>query len=148
MNNVLIPIDFSSMTDLLLEQGVIYGQKFNSKVWLIHVAAPDPDFIGYESGPETERDHVAERLHQEHRQLQTLAENLRQQGINAVALLVQGPTISTILEEAKKIPADLLIIGSHGRGGLYKLLLGSVSEGIIKGAGCPILLIPPRLNPS
>ncbi len=46
--------------------------------------------------------------------------------------------------EANKLKADLIVVGSHGNSGLYKALIGSISEAIIKQATCPVLVIPTR----
>ncbi|MEY2831959.1 MAG: hypothetical protein RLZZ574_1217, partial [Cyanobacteriota bacterium] len=61
---------------------------------------------------------------------------------NVTPLLVQGATIETILREASKLRADMIIIGSHGHGALYRALVGNVTEGVIRKALCPILVIP------
>jgi len=71
-----------------------------------------------------------------------LAEGVRRKGIEAKALLVQGPAVETILEQAAKARADLIVAGSHGR--LYTALVGSVSEGILRKASCPLPLVPAR----
>jgi nucleotide-binding universal stress UspA family protein len=71
------------------------------------------------------------------------------QGLNAVAvtpLLVQGATIKTILQEAIKLKSDMIVIGSHGHGALYKTLVGSVSEGVIRQASCPVVVIPAQIK--
>jgi nucleotide-binding universal stress UspA family protein len=49
-----------------------------------------------------------------------------------------------ILEQAKQLPADLLVIGSHGRSGFERLLLGSVTEKVIRKAPCPVMVVPPQ----
>ena len=82
----------------------------------------------------------------EHHQLQLLADDLRHEGINAIAISIQGPTIEVILQETQKLAADLIIIGSHGHNSLYKALVGSVSEGILRHVQCPILVIPTSLT--
>lgn len=108
------------------------------------MAAPNPEFVGYEAGPRSVREQRAEALRQEHRQLQDLAERVERGGIEAKALLVQGPTVETILERAERAEADLIVVGSHGHGKLYTTLLGSVSEGVVRNARCPVLLVPAR----
>ena len=139
MRNLLVAIDFSQIAPVVIAQAESLAKATKSKLWLIHIAAPDPEFIGYKSGPQTERDFLD-------RQLQEWAEQLRQKGIDAVALLIQGPTIETILEEARKLSADLIVVGSHGHTGLYKVLVGSVSEGILRKAECPVLIVPARFK--
>jgi nucleotide-binding universal stress UspA family protein len=108
------------------------------------VAAPDPEFVGFEAGPQSVRDQRAETLRKEHRLLQELADRARRRGIETKAVLVQGPTVETILAQAHKGKADLIVTGSHGHGALYKTVLGSVSEGILRGARRPVLVVPAR----
>ncbi|MDJ0556062.1 MAG: universal stress protein [Microcoleaceae cyanobacterium MO_207.B10] len=142
MKNIVVAIDFSEITPAIITQAETLAQAFKSKVWLIHIAEPEPDFVGFKTGPQSKREHWAEEFRHEHQQIQDVAEQLRQKGFDAVALLLQGATVETILTEAKKLAADLIIVGSHGRSGIEKLFVGSVSEGILKDAHCPVLVIP------
>ena len=50
--------------------------------------------------------------------------------------------MDTILAEATKLDADMIVIGTHGHGAMYRLLVGSVSEGVLHKSKCPILVIP------
>ena len=142
MQNILVAVDFSNVTDNLLRQSGALAKAFSAKLWLIHVAAPDPDFVGYEAGPQTVRDQVAARLQTEHRQLQAQADALRAQRIEATPLLVQGQTVQTILSEAQRLNANLIVVGSHGHGALYRALVGTVAEGVLRKAPCPVLIVP------
>ncbi len=143
MQNIVVPVDFSDQTDAVLELARLFGEAFSAHIWLLHIAAPEPEFVGYEPGPDCVRDQVAKGLRGEHQQVQQLARQLAGQGIEVTALAIQGPTIEKILAELQKLAADLVIMGSHGRGAIYRTLLGSVSEGVLHGAACPVLIIPP-----
>ena len=145
MNNILAAIDFSDVSTSVVDQAAEIAKSFASKLWLIHIAAPDPDFVGYGTGPQCERDWKAKTLRKEHRYIQHKALELEQQGIDVTPLLVQGATIATILQEASKLKADMIVIGSHGHGALYKTLVGSVSEGVIRQAFCPVLIVPAKI---
>jgi nucleotide-binding universal stress UspA family protein len=59
-------------------------------------------------------------------------------------VLRETPIVSGILQEAKAGPADLIVIGTHGRGGFARLVLGSVAEKVIRLAPCPVLIVPTR----
>lgn len=142
MNKILVAIDFSESTPLVIRQAMVLAQAISAKLWLIHIAAPDPDFVGYQTGPQTERDFMAHKYRDEHHELHEWAEKLREKEIDVTALLIQGATIETILEKAKSLAVDMIIVGSHGKSGLYKFLVGSVSEGILKNAQCPVLVVP------
>ena len=142
MKKLLVPIDFSEVSTTVLEQAASVATAFDAEITLVHVAAPDPEFVGMAAGPDSVRDARAKELRGEHRELQQAAEDLRQRGLNAKALLIQGPTVETILTEASNLDIDAIIVGSHGRGALYRMVLGSVSEGVVRGAECPVLIVP------
>lgn len=70
MKNILVTIDFEEKGQVLIEKAAELAEKFNAKLWLVHVAAPDPDFIGYDVGPQYVRDVLAKDLRNEHKLLQ------------------------------------------------------------------------------
>jgi nucleotide-binding universal stress UspA family protein len=142
VRNVLAAIDFSPVSTAVIELAASLAETFSAKLTLVHVAAPDPAFIGYEPGPQTVRDARAHELRVEHGDLQEIAKRLRDRGIAAHALMIQGPSVEKIISEAKQIEADVIVVGSHGHGALHRTLLGSVSEGIMRGARCPVLVLP------
>ena len=144
MKDILVPIDFSDVTDRVVERAAGLAKALAARLWLLHVAMPDPDFVGYDVGPPSARQSRATELRDEHRALQAIAERLRADGIEATSLLVQGPTVETILAEAGKVSADLIAVGSHGHGALHRALVGSVSEGLLRHADRPLLIVPAR----
>jgi nucleotide-binding universal stress UspA family protein len=141
---ILVAIDFSESSPLILQRAAGLAALLSAQVWLVHVAAPDPDFVGYEAGPQVVREQVSRRFYQEHQRLQAEAQILRDRGINTTPLLIQGPTVPTLLHEADKLDADIIVVGSHGHGAVYQLLVGSVSEGLLRKATRPVLVIPTR----
>jgi len=141
---LLVGVDLSSGTERIVESALAVAQGLAAKVWLLHVGEPEPDFVGLDVGPQYERDALSEKLHKEHREIQDIATRFRDAGLDATALLVQGPTSETILNEVSKLDADMLIVGSHGKGAVHKLLVGSVSEGVLRKAAIPVLVIPTR----
>lgn len=142
MKNILVTVDFDDSESTLVDKAYEFGNAFKAKIWLLHVAAPDPDFVGFDVGPQSVRDHRAKKLHQEHRQLQEYARLLNEKGVDSEALLIQGPTIEMILEESQKLQIDLIIASHHEHGFLYKALLGSVSNQLIKKSKIPVLIVP------
>lgn len=142
MKNILAAIDFSTVTADVVEQAARLAQGFGAALWLVHVAPPDPDFVGYDAGPPNVRDQVAHEMRDTHRRVQDEADRLRGKSIDATALQVQGPTAETILREAERLRADVIVLGSHGHGALHRALLGSISEGVLHRANCPVLIVP------
>jgi nucleotide-binding universal stress UspA family protein len=140
--NILVPIDFSPATSPVLAAALAQAQGRDAHIWLIHVAAPEPEFVGYVAGPPGVRTHVAQELRKEHRALNALAERIRAGGVDVTPRLLRGATVEAILAQAREHAADLIVMGTHGRGLVYQFLLASVSEGVRRGATCPVLLVP------
>jgi nucleotide-binding universal stress UspA family protein len=139
---LLVALDLSSPTDEIVDHGAVLARKLPAEVWLLHVAEPDPDFVGYEVGPQVVRDSVAEDMRAEHRHVQEIADRLKGEGLKAHPLYVQGSTAETILRKASELDVDMIIVGSHGRGAMYQLLVGSVSEAVLHGSRIPVLVVP------
>lgn len=141
--HLLAALDFSSVVTgqvAALSRLVAPGQVIH----LLHVAEPDPSFIGMAAGPSEVREQVAREFRREHDQLRAIATELREAGHEVHALLVQGPTIETILAEAERVGAGMIVVGSHGHGKLFDLVVGSVSAGVIRKARVPVLVVPSR----
>ena len=133
---ILVAVDLSDATNKVMRVTEYLAKATQGDVRLLHVAEAEPDFVV--------RDQIAKEFRDEHRKIQAHADMLRQAGVSAKALLIQGPIIETVLGEAKRFEADLLIVGSHGFGALYDLLVGSSSRGILKDTDIPVLVVPVR----
>ncbi len=142
MKNILVAVDFSDLTDDVLARAVTLAAAFSARLHLLHVIEPDPDFVGYDAGPQTTRDAVADRFREQHRELQGIAEDIRGNGLECEALLVQGPYVEKIISESDKLSADIIVVGAHGKGLLSRVLLGSVSEGVLRESRIPVLVVP------
>ncbi|MDA3894409.1 MAG: universal stress protein [Salinivirgaceae bacterium] len=142
MKNILLTIDFDNKGDLLINKAYEMATAFKSKVWILHIAEPEPDFIGYTVGPQYIRNYRADELRKEHKIIQDYADSLKEKGIDSEGLLIQGPTIEMIIEESQKLNVDLIIAGHHKHGFLYNAFVGSVSAEIIKDSKIPVLIIP------
>ncbi len=139
---LLVAIDFSDPTDLIMRVARRLAASLDASVWIVHAAEPEPDFVGYDAGPEVVRGQVAKELREEHRQLQDYADQLREHGVEAKAILAQGPTVEVLLELAEKQGSDLIVVGSHGRGMVAEMFMGSVSQGLIRDGKYPVTVVP------
>lgn len=142
MAHLLAAIDLSVVTDDVLRESESLARALRAELTLVHVAAPEPEFVGYEIGPQDVRNARAVELRAEHRDIQTWAAELTARGVKTQALLVEGPTVEKILKEADKIGATMMILGSHGHGALYEAIIGGTTSGVIRSATCPVVVVP------
>lgn len=142
IQTILVPVDFSDATEKVIQMAGTLAQAFKSRVVLLHVAEPEPDFVGFEPGPVSVRQSVAKEFHAEHASLEQSKQKLATEGVEVVALQIQGPTIEKILHEIAQQNAGIVVLGSHGHGALHHLLAGSVAAGVLKAAACPVLIVP------
>ena len=138
----MIALDDGGGQAEILTAGLQLASKFESSVYLVHVAGPEPDFVGYDVGPQYIRDEVAKELRKEHQWLQKYREQFKAMGVETESLLIQGPTAEMISQELQKLHIDLLIMGNRQHGFLHNLFLGSTKDKIIEENEVPILLVP------
>lgn len=142
--SILVCVDTTEASSKVIELAAHYAERLDAKLWLLQVAEPDPDFVGYEVGPQHIRDAKAAQFHAAHKAVQSRSAELRERGIDATALLVQGGVADTILAEAERLAVSLIVLGSHGKGLAKRALLGSTSEAVLHHAAVPVLIVPMR----
>jgi nucleotide-binding universal stress UspA family protein len=140
---ILVPIDGSKTAERALHEAVklAAGKAKLRLVYVIEAIYPlDAEgyaYIDYEALQEAVRS-TGERT------LAQAVETVRRSGITAETALLEEPgerVANVIDDEAVSWKADLIVIGTHGRSGLGRLLLGSVAEGVVRGASVPVLLV-------
>ena len=147
---ILVAIDLEESTQIVIGQAKKFATALSAKTWLLHVANLNPDLAFAPVGAEEVslqdvgemRDAVAKKFHNEHLHLQQLSQELRSAGLDCTALLVEGAIIETILNEAAKLSADMVVLGSRKKGVLDRFLLGSTSEGVLHKSTVPVLVVP------
>lgn len=145
IRRILCPIDFSDASRHALDHAVAFAGWFGSRITALHVSnpvfLPNPpilfaDFPGgvlsTGAGQQDVENLVREWL---------MPANAA--GVHADAALDEGNPAARILERATSLPADLIVMGTHGRGGFERLVLGSVTERVLRKASCPVLTVPP-----
>lgn len=142
IGTILVPVDFSDVSSMVVETAKKYARAFGSRIVLLHICEPEPDFVGYEPGPVVVREHIANEMRGKQQTLDALKARFVEPDIEILALQIQGPAVEKIVVEAKEQDAGLVVMGSHGHGAIYNLLVGSVTEGVLKGVSCPVLIVP------
>ncbi len=142
MTRIILPVDFSDSTDKLLDGAVDFAKKTNGKLHLIHVTPSDIGFaigdMGFQYFPEVEQNEIKEEL----LQLNTLQQRVIAQGVDCEHYLKQGIAKDIILEYARDKNADYIVMGSHGRSGIYDVFVGSLTKELTKTSPIPVLVVP------
>lgn len=142
MKNILATIGFYDNENLLMDKAFEMAKAFNAKIWLLHVVAPEPEFVGFGVGPQYVRDARATELKKEHRLINEYADDLTVKGVKAEGLLITGSTIEMIMSEVEKLKIDLIVTGHHDHNFVYKAFFGSVASGVINKTKIPVMLVP------
>lgn len=138
---ILAAIDFSPVTDTVLRELAEFARP-KEDVTLIHIAEPDPDFVGFDAGPDVLKTQIKNENLTNKKRLDLLAKDLSEKGFQVKTLQPQGIIATEILSVANKIGARTIVLGSHGHSALFDLLVGSVAESVINQSTIPVLLVP------
>ncbi len=143
VKKILFPVDFTMNMEKVLPIVKDMVKAFDAKLYVIHVIRSAEEFVGFEMGTAwyaaLEKD-LMDGAEKSMRRL--VVEQLGDlEGVETQ--IAVGDVVDEILDYAKKQEIDLIIIGTHGRKGLEKVMFGSVAEGVIKEAPCPVLTVNP-----
>ncbi len=140
--NILVAIDLSSASQKILDKAKTLAIALPAKVCLLHVIEGESDFLDDEPDLQNSSNQGQQEFPQEHKDLQKEVDGFRQSGIETKGVLSQGTVVDVILQKSKQLEADIIIIGTHGHGGVHHMIFGSVSEGVLRNVSCPVLVIP------
>jgi nucleotide-binding universal stress UspA family protein len=141
---LLAAVDLSRASGYVIEAVHRVAMATDAQVYLLHVITPLPSVAGMEFHPVLEQQEFSERYLEEQQQLDQLVGQLVDADVNATGLLVQGEPVKGILKEARRLDAELIVVGSHGHGLLFDALVGSVSAGVLRKSELPVLIVPVR----
>lgn len=145
MMNFLVPVDFSESTDRVLQVAVKIAKPMDAKIHLVHVVESVLDAAGWKMLPDMQTE-MAAQFPKEYRELVSLTEDLHAAGCLSDALLLQGPIVPVILYEIERQKINMVVMGSHGHGALYDIMLGSICDGVMRQACCPVTVVPSRCH--
>jgi len=129
IERILCPVDFSETSQHAIDHALALGAWYGGRITALHTYDP------------TGRDDEVERLRT------AVAAEFRDHGSGDVPvdILVQaGDPVQPILDCAASLPADLIVMGTHGLRGFEHLVLGSITEKVLRRARCPVFTVPPR----
>ena len=143
-SNVLCPVDFSDSSELALRYAIAVGARQNARLTAMHVipaVIATPDVYPYLAAPIPTSQETRDRAFE---QLGHFVHSARERDLAVDVTLEDGEVVDTILQKADALPADLIVMGTHGRRGFKRLLMGSVTERVLREARAPVLSVSPH----
>jgi nucleotide-binding universal stress UspA family protein len=140
--HILVPTDFSDVSRRALEYAKTLAKPGNSELLLAHVT-PGANMV---TPPEAAWIDAAEIEDLVEQELEESGAALRSEGYRARAVSFIGPLCDQLLSAIKEYEVDLIVLGTHGRKGLERLLLGSDAEALLRHAHCPVISIGPGVK--
>jgi len=145
IRSILFPTDFSECGNYALSYAAALARTFGASVICVHVIEPMVPTVGYSgmSEPLPIAD-ISDQLEDSaERELPKIAECEECAGLEIEELIVHGEAASEIVRVAKDRKVDLIVVSSHGRTGLGRILFGSTAEAVVRHASCPVLVVKP-----
>ena len=132
---IVAAVDFSACSDHALEAACDLAEKYDAEIHLVHVEKEPVPYHGYELEPS---DEVKQKL--------DALPDSRWSNLKVTRTVRFGPPAKELVTEAEEKQADLIVIGTHGRGTVQKLFLGSVADQVVRAAPCPVMTIHPPVT--
>jgi nucleotide-binding universal stress UspA family protein len=142
MSRLLLATDLSSSAPAIARYTAHLAEQLEASLLMLHVAEEGGRSHAARPAVVTDRRVGALSKDRRRQRLERLVSTIRLRDLPVESHCVAGPPVETILSEAARWEANLVIVGTAGRRGLSRLVLGSVAEGVIRRAGCPLLVVP------
>ncbi|MEI6692259.1 MAG: universal stress protein [Chlorobium sp.] len=138
IHTILCPVDFSDASHKAIRYAQEFAGNMGASVYLLNVVEPRPmavdvslNYVPFEAD--------LEKAAKE--DLEVILEDFRRIGLRAEYGVVIGGPADSILEKIETLNVNLVIMGSHGKKGLSRLIMGSVAETVVRKANCPVLIV-------
>jgi nucleotide-binding universal stress UspA family protein len=144
-HRILMGTDFSDYAKEALDYAVLLAKHFGAELYLLHVFK-EPIYIprGVKITEPEFSDWIRSLREAEQKSLEALAGEVRRNGVVVHPMLKDGTAFREIPNAVKEVSADLIVLGTHGRTGLDRFMMGSVAERVARRVPCPILLVKPK----
>lgn len=137
LRRILVPIDFSETSDAALRYGVALARAFSARLYLLHV----PEHPGGSAKAEYPIGLIDTIQNAAHDRLGNLLSEAETRDLMPTFVMRLGKPCDAIPEYAAEHKIDLIVMGTHGREGVARVMLGSVAEKVVRKAPCPVLTV-------
>jgi universal stress protein A len=139
--SILVPLDFSPLSETALQRACEIAEQFGSKLTLLHAVEPIVSPAEYTVVPLEMADVNVQLLGEHKTRLTAIQDRLLEDGLDCQVEVKLGKPWQVITDEAKNIMCDLIVIATHGRTGAKHFLMGSTAERVVQHAPCSVLVV-------
>ena len=143
MKTILVPVDFSPATHAVLNAARKLADVTGDRVVLLHVVEPPVISTDYGLTLDMMQETLVAFRKTGEQQLAHLEKELAAHDVAVSARQVDGHPSAQILDQARRLRADYIVLGSHGHNAIYDLLVGSTAHTVLQNAPCPVVIVPP-----
>ena len=145
MKTILVPLDLSAAAVQVCDAACDLARLIGARPILLHVVQAPPvmmsEVYAFDASQLSEMSSAAEKSAAH--KLRALARHCEKHGVKVTTVQRTGVPVTAILARAVSTKARYIVMGSHGHGAMYDLLVGSTTHGVLKKAPCPVLVVPP-----
>ena len=146
LRKILVPIDYSTGSRAAMEYAVFLAKKFDAEIVALHVFEVPPHvgahtLVKTESGEQRLSDMIQGQAEAQSKKFLTAFSVV--DGVSITPRLVEGRPGKAVLAESESGEFDMIVMGTQGKSGIARLLMGSVAEVVVRNATCPVLTVRP-----
>ncbi len=142
MKTVLAPIDFSDVSRRVIDEAIGLARAIGGRLVLLHVVSPASSIPSEFDSSGARAAYLTQAEKHARDELASLQRSLRDEGVTAHVVHQVGQPGVVIVEQAERLEADYLVLGSHGHGAFYELIVGGTASRVLKVAKCPVVVVP------
>lgn len=144
LHRILVPVDFSRESAKAMRYAVTLARQFDASVTLVHVVEPEYGPTDPSGNPTARRVPERKRLAKAKAKLGTMGQRILGPCRIVETVIRSGLAFFEITEAAKALASDLIVVGTHGYGGVTRSVMGGTAEKVIRHAPCPVLVVRPN----
>lgn len=143
MKNIVALIDYSDLTNRIIDQAVQVTKAFQGKLILLHVVPEEPAVVELGLASPTVLQPASEgKVEKDYNRLLDLRDSLTNSGVNVLVQQLEQGGVQKVIEQCRNLETDIIVMGTHHHSALYNLLVGTFTSDVLKRATCPVLVVP------
>lgn len=144
INKILCSVDFAEYSPIIADYANTLGQAFNAELHVVYVAPTLTQYVGFQVPPSSIENFVGDIISGAEERMSAFLEENFSGDVSTTGHVLTGYAAEEILNFADENNIDLIVMGTHGRKGIDRILFGSVAERIVKSAHIPVLTLRPE----